>query len=211
MSYKKVLQRLHAEADRSDETIRTRISPELLQKAKSDPRAFYGEMKNEYLAIDETFGTFLYMSARMMRAKTIVEFGTSFGISTIYLAQALKDNGGGRLVTTEYEASKIATAKKNVAEAGLSPYVEFREGDALETLKGFGEELDLVFLDGAKNLYVPLLELLRPRFRSGTFIASDNSKMSPEFVAYLRDPKNGYCSTDISSRGDNELAIWNPV
>ncbi|RYZ87212.1 MAG: methyltransferase domain-containing protein [Proteobacteria bacterium] len=211
MSYKKVLQRLHSEADTSDAALRATINPEMMQKAIHSPRSFYGDMKDQYLAIDETFGRFLYMSARMMRAKTIVEFGTSFGISTIYLAQALKENGGGRLITTEYEESKIEVARKNVSEAGLSAFVEFRQGDALETLKNFGEEIDLLFLDGAKNLYVPLLELLNPYFRAGTFIASDNSKMSPDFVSYLRNEKNGYCSTDISSRGDNELAIWTSV
>ena len=208
MSYKKVLERLHKEADKSDGTLRTRFNPAKLKEAMENPRQFYHEMKGEYLAIDENFGKFLYMSARMMKAKVIVEFGTSFGLSTIYLAQALKDNGGGKLITTEYEAEKIKVAKANVIEAGLEEFVIFKEGDALESLKGLGETIDLVFLDGAKNLYVPLLKLLEPSFRPGTFVASDNSKMSPEFVEYVRSEKNGYVSADISGGQDNELAIW---
>lgn len=208
MSYQKVLQRLHADADASDASLRDRFDSHQMKEALTNPRGFYHALRKEYLAIDERFGKFLYMSARMMHAKTIVEFGTSFGISTIYLAQALKDNGGGKLITTEYEAEKAEIAAANIREAGLSDFVEIRVGDALETLKGWDSEIDLVFLDGAKNLYVPLLKLLEPRFRSGTFVASDNSKMCPDFVEYLRNETNGYVSTDISGGEDNELAVW---
>lgn len=208
MSYQTVLQRLHAEADKSDTALRAQFKPEKLQESMQNPRAFYHEMRQQYLAIDEAFGKFLSMCARMMRAETVIEFGTSFGISTIYLAQALKDNGKGRVITTEYEAGKVVVAQKNIDEAGLRDFVEIRQGDALETLKDLKGTIDLVFLDGAKNLYVPLLQLLEPRFRKGTFIASDNSRMSTEFVAYLRQPGSGYLSTDISGRQDNELAVW---
>jgi predicted O-methyltransferase YrrM len=207
MSYKNVLTRLHKEADEKDGALHERFTDADMKIALSDPKTFYRNLKTEYLAIDETFGEFLYMSARMSRAKTIVEFGTSFGISTIYLAQALKDNGGGKLITTEYEADKIAIAKANIQEAGLSDYVEFRQGDAMKSLEGFEGEIDILFLDGAKNLYVPLLKLLESNFRSGTFIASDNSKMSPDFVVYLKGSER-YLSTDISGKQDNELAIW---
>jgi predicted O-methyltransferase YrrM len=73
-------------------------------------------------------------SARFARARNIVEFGTSCGISTLHLAAALRDNGGGRLIRSEFERSKVARARKNLAAGGLSDLVEVREGDALETL-----------------------------------------------------------------------------
>ncbi|MCQ4380070.1 class I SAM-dependent methyltransferase, partial [Clostridioides difficile] len=72
--------------------------------------------------------------ARSGGARSIVEFGTSFGISTLHLAAALRDNGGGRLVTSEFEPSKGVRARANLAAAGLADLVEIREGDALRTL-----------------------------------------------------------------------------
>ncbi|MGG2362426.1 O-methyltransferase, partial [Salmonella enterica] len=78
----------------------------------------------------------LYMLARAGRTRAIVEFGTSFGISTLHLAAALRDNGGGRLITTEFEPSKAAQARRNLDAAGLADLVEIREGDALQTLAG---------------------------------------------------------------------------
>lgn len=56
-------------------------------------------MKDFPLAVSRETGTLLYMMARSSRTRTIVEFGTSFGISTLHLAVALRDNGGGRLIT----------------------------------------------------------------------------------------------------------------
>src|ERR1700749_3182445 len=104
------------------------------------------------------------MLARAAKARTIVEFGTSFGISTLHLAAALTDKGGGRPIRTGVEPSKVARARENLAAAGLSDLVEIREGDALETLaRDLPEAIDLVLLDGAKPLYSPILSLLEGR------------------------------------------------
>lgn len=176
---------------------------------KDDYRTFYGKMNRAYLPVSAEFGRFLYMLARARGAKTIVEFGTSFGISTIHLASALRDNGGGRLVTTEFEASKVERARKNLGDAGLVDLVEFREGDALETLRdGVDAPIDLLLLDGAKPLYLPLLARLAPHLAPGAIVAADNAKDSPELVAHLRDPANGYVSLSIPWDGDdNEVAV----
>src|SRR6202035_4190017 len=97
-------------------------------------RDFYGRLKNMPLAVSRETGALLYMLARSSRARSIVEFGTSFGISTLHLAAALRDNGGGHLITSECEPSKAARARDNLTVGGLIDLVEIREGDALQTL-----------------------------------------------------------------------------
>jgi predicted O-methyltransferase YrrM len=99
----------------------------VIRKSRENYTELYvGMLSSLYLAIAPEFGKMLYMQAVARRAKTIVEFGTSFGVSTIYLAAALRDNGGGKLITTEFEAGKVARAKQNLTEAGLVDLVEFR-------------------------------------------------------------------------------------
>ncbi|TGR90003.1 O-methyltransferase, partial [bacterium M00.F.Ca.ET.191.01.1.1] len=89
----------------------------------------YGRLRDLWLAVSPETGTLLYMLARSSGARVIIEFGTSFGISTLYLAAALRDNGGGRLITTQFEPSKVVRAKANLTEGGLIDLVEIREGD----------------------------------------------------------------------------------
>lgn len=160
---------------------------------------FYRGMRKAYMAVPPDFGRLLYTLARAARVRTIVEFGTSFGISTIHLAAALRDNGGGRVVTSEFDSGKAEQAKKNLTAAGLEEFVEFRIGDALQTLVEPAGEIDMVFLDGAKHLYLDVLKLLDPRLRSGAILASDNTDHDgmEEFLDYIRNPLNGYASAAI--------------
>ena len=102
--------------------------------SKSGYRQFYGLMKDIPLPVSRETGSLLYTPTRSTRAQSILEFGTSFGVSTIYLAAALRDNGGSRIITTEFESSKVARARQHLTEAGLMDLVEIREGDALQTL-----------------------------------------------------------------------------
>ena len=101
-------------------------------RSKTDYRELYGRLKDLPLAVSRETGALLYMLARSSDARTIVEFGTSFGISTLHLAAALRDNGGGRLITSEFEPSKAARARENLTAGGLIDLVEIREGDALQ-------------------------------------------------------------------------------
>ncbi len=133
------------------------------------------------LAVSRETGTLLYMLARSCRARTIVEFGTSFGISTLHLAAALRDNGGGRLITSEFEPSKVARARDNLTAGGLIDLVEIREGDALQTLKvDLPDTIDLLLLDGAKALYPgESSSLVESRLRPGALIVADDAHYSP--------------------------------
>lgn len=172
----------------------------------NDYRRYYARLKDQPLPVSRATGRLLYMLARAVRARNIVEFGTSFGISTLHLAAALRDNGGGRLIGSEFEPSKIARARANLAAGGLSDLVEIREGDALETLaRNLPDTIDLVLLDGAKMLYPSILALLEDRLRSGALIVADNADASPDYLARVRSTANGYLSIPFAE--DVELSM----
>jgi predicted O-methyltransferase YrrM len=179
---------------------------ERLMRSKTGYLDFYGRLKDFPLAVSRATAALLYMLARSAGARTIVEFGTSFGISTLHLAAALRDNGGGRLITSEFEPSKLARARKNLTDAGLIDLVEIREGDALETLRvDLPETIDLLLLDGAKPLYPEILSLVEGRLRPGALIVADNADSSPEYLERVRSPAAGYMSTPFAE--DVELSM----
>ncbi len=177
-----------------------------LMRSKDGYRELYSGLKDFALAVSPETGRLLFMLARATRAQTIVEFGTSFGLSTLHLAAALRDNGGGRLITSEFEPSKLAIAKANIAAGGLADLVEFRAGDALETLAAdLPERIDLLLLDGAKSLYEDILQLVEARLRPGAVIVADNADFCPEFLVRVRSVANGYLSMPLSD--DVELSM----
>ena len=197
-----LLERLFAEADEAAAGLRamaaTLPAGELarLMRSKTDYRDFYTRLKDQPLPVSRATGTLLYMLARHARARVVVEFGTSFGLSTLHLAAALRDNGGGRLITSEFEPSKVRRARANLAAGGLADLVEFREGDALQTLSAdLPESIDLVLLDGAKSLYPEILALLESRLRPGAVVVADNADDSPDYLARVRAPAGGWLST----------------
>jgi predicted O-methyltransferase YrrM len=177
-----------------------------LMRSKTGYRDLYGRLKDVPLPVSRETGTLLYMLARGSGAKTIVEFGTSFGISTLHLAAALRDNGGGRLITSEFEPSKAARARANLTAGGLIDLVEIREGDALQTLSvDLPKSIDLVLLDGAKGLYPDILDLLEKQLRPGALIVADNADFSPDYLARVRSPAKGYLSVPFAE--DVELSM----
>lgn len=179
---------------------------ERLMHSKTEYLDFYGRLKDLWLPVSRETGTLLYMLARSTNARNIVEFGTSFGISTLHLAAALRDNGGGRLIGSEFEASKVARAREHLAEGGLSDLVEIREGDALRTLAvDLPDTIDLLLLDGAKALYGDILALVETRLRPGALIVADNVDYSPDYLAHIRAPGSGYLSVPFA--GDIELSM----
>lgn len=177
-----------------------------LMQSKTAYRDFYAHLKDLPLAVSRETGTLLYMLARGSNARTVVEFGTSFGISTLHLAAALRDNGGGRLITSEFESSKVVRARQHLTAGGLIDLVEIREGDALQTLSvDLPDTIDMLLLDGAKALYPEILRLVESRLRPGAFIVADNADYSPDYLAHVRSPANGYLSTPFGE--DVELSV----
>jgi predicted O-methyltransferase YrrM len=151
-----------------------------------------------YIPVSPEGGRLLYTLIRASHPSTVVEFGTSFGISTIHLAAAVSDNGAGRVVSTELNAAKAAQARANIAEAGLADQVTILEGDALETLASLTGPVEFVLLDGWKNLYLPVLRLLEPRLTPGALVVADDTvsmaAQMADYLAYVRDPGRGYLS-----------------
>ncbi|ACE91652.1 O-methyltransferase [Rhizobium phaseoli] len=177
-----------------------------LIESKTEYLDLYGRLKDLWLPVSREAGALLYMLARSSRSRTIVEFGTSFGISTLHLAAALRDNGGGRLITSEFEPSKLKRARENLTAGGLIDLVDIREGDALQTLSvDLPETIDLLFLDGAKALYRDILELVEDRLRPGALIVADNADVSPDYLGRVRIPAAGYLSTPFAD--DIELSM----
>jgi predicted O-methyltransferase YrrM len=216
-----VLKRLHQEAEAADAPLRQtyqlettaveQVVSQVVDAETEDLKGFYQRFADNFLNVSPEFGRFLYMCARASKAKRIVEFGSSMGISAIYMAAALRDMGGGRLIGTDLEPSKVERARANVAAAGLGDLVEIRLGDARETLKpGVGGAIDMVMLDGAFTLYLPVLKLLEPHLRPGALIIGENAfEQASGYIGYVRDPRNGYLSLPLPfepGRG-NELSI----
>ena len=185
---------------------------ELVDSEKKDLRGTYRAFADHFLNVSPEFGRLLYLCARARNAQHIVEFGTSMGISAIHLAAALQDMGrGGTLIGTELEPGKVRRARAHLEAAGLGGLVEIREGDARETLTQLPNEVDMVHLDGAFTLYMPILKLIEPHLKSGAIILAENAfEQAGEYLAYVRDPANGYGSLPLPFeqwRG-NEFTVY---
>lgn len=208
-----LLEKLYADAAQTNKKMGEmfgHLSREERAKRMGDPSAdykqFFSKVKDVHMAVSPATGKLLYMMARANGARAIVEFGTSFGLSTVHLAAALRDNGGGKVIGTELEPSKLEHARENLKKSGLADLADIREGDALESLaRDLPETIDGVLLDGHKPLYARILDLLAPRLRSGSFVVADNADACPDYVARVRSAGSGYVSAPFS--GDVELTL----
>jgi predicted O-methyltransferase YrrM len=166
-------------------------------------------MSSFYIPVTPEAGRLLYSLVRAARPATIVEFGMSFGISALHLAAAVRDNGSGRVVTTELSSAKIAAARQTFVDTGLDDVITILEGDALSTLAELDEPVGLVLLDGWKELYLPVLKLLEPRLSSGALVVADNTEMADTqpYLDYVRAPENGYVSVNFAVRESDSMEI----
>jgi predicted O-methyltransferase YrrM len=216
-----LLKRLHRDAEVTDgpliQEMLTRLEAsngateqmaEVIAEERADYRRVYRGYAEHFLSVSPDYGRFLYAVARASKATRIVEFGTSMGVSTLYLAAAIRDNGGGQLIGSELEPSKAARARSHLEAAGLSDLVDIREGDALQTLQDVGGEVDLALIDGAWSLYLPVLKLLEPHLRPGAVILAENA-FAADYLGYVRDPANGYIAQalPINDGRGNEFAV----
>jgi predicted O-methyltransferase YrrM len=167
-------------------------------------------LQDAYIPISAEAGKLLYALIRASRPETVVEFGTSFGISTIYLAAAVTDNGTGHVVTTELSSKKVEAAGSNLREAGVEAAVTILEGDALQTLADVQGPVGLVLLDGWKNLCLPVLRLLEPKLAPGALVAADditNAGMA-DYLDFIRNPANGYVTVAFPVEDGMEISCW---
>lgn len=221
-----VLSELHALSDRQAryslplQYLKRRVRTWLLRRPmdwdKAGPRQFLGD---KLVALDADKARLCYLLCRAHGAKRVVEVGTSFGVSTIYLAAALRENIGsnndtGIVIGTEWEPAKVEAAKSNLGRAGLSDIVEIREGDIRETLRDVGGLVDVVLMDIWVPMAAPALKLLIPQLRPGAIIIADNvTSFRHEYREYLslvRDPNGGFQSMTLPHKGGVELSVWLP-
>jgi predicted O-methyltransferase YrrM len=163
-----------------------------------------------YIPISPEAGRLLYSLIRAARPSTVVEFGTSFGISTIYLTAAVTDNGTGHVVTTELSARKAEAARSNLQQAGVGDVVTILVGDARQTLATVPGPVGLVLLDGWKNLCLPVLHLLEPKLAPGALVAADDITHDgmADYLDYIRDPASGYVTVAFPVEDGMEISSW---
>lgn len=209
----RVLARIYSEADRTDPAVFDHIIAEIERTGGPKSAQYWAkELDKAYMPVAPEVGRLLYILTRTRRPQLVVEFGTSFGISAIHLASALRDNGAGRLIATELNPIKAARARENLRSTGLADLVELREGDALQTLtQGFDGGIDMVLLDGWKEIYLPVLQLLEPHLNPGALVIADDTTVYPEsvtpYLEYVRKEGNGYLSVAVPLDDGLELSF----
>jgi predicted O-methyltransferase YrrM len=209
-----LLDRLHAQSLAQEGDLRAHLAEQgtasiVGSRAELEQgRAFW---RDKLVALDADKAQFCYALCRAIHARRIVEAGTSFGISTLYLAAAVRDNGGGVVLGAEQEPGKVAIARGHFREAGLDPYIDLREGDILEALRGIAGPVDFLLLDIWAPVARPVLELVAPHLRAGAIVATDNTvKRRPEYgalLAYLGDPANGFITQTLPFDGGFEISV----
>lgn len=201
--YASIISRLFADAQRDAER-RQGISPsDFAVEERAD--AF----QHLYLSVAPDSGRLLYSLVRAVRPTTIVEYGMSYGISTLHLAAAVRDNGEGHIITTEMSSHKLAAARATFSEAGVSDLITILEGDARDTLQTVSGPVQFVLLDGWPDLDLTVIKILEPTLAPGALVVGDNVNLDPNhaYLNYVRAPENGYVSTPLPLDKGLELTV----
>jgi predicted O-methyltransferase YrrM len=206
-----VLRRLHREADVGDPEAKSRVlarEAELGRGVSTAER--YDLCGGAPLAVTSEVGELLYVLALSCKPAYLVEFGASLGVSTLYLAAAVRDLGGGSLLTTEIDPGKAARAARNLVDAGLGDLVELRVGDALKSLEDLPGSVDFLFLDGRNDFYLGVLRMVEPVMSPGALVVADLSEDDPDllpYLGYVRDRERGYRSVCIPLDAGIEVSV----
>jgi predicted O-methyltransferase YrrM len=208
---------LHAESDRqaaaiaSFDALRTETGyPPGEQEIKTFRR-------EKLVALDRDKAEFCYQLYRANDARRIIEIGTSHGVSTLYLAAAVRDNvrlsgGDGQVVGTEYEPDKVRAARANFKAAGLSRFIDLREGDLHETLKQIEGPVDFVLVDIWIAMARPALEMIAPHLRPGAIVLCDNTGRDrshyADYFAFLEHPANRFRTMTLPFDGGLEMSVY---
>jgi predicted O-methyltransferase YrrM len=209
-----LLRRLHAESQAQSPTLASHVAAHgsgSFTGALEDVVAGREFWRDKMVALEPAKANFCYGLCRSLNARKIVEAGTSFGVSTLYLAAAVRDNGGGIVVATEYEPEKASIAREHFKDAGLVDYIDLREGDLRETLKVLMGPIDFLLVDVWTPLALPALLLVAPLMRRGAIAIADNTvtyrKAYADYFAYLEDPTNGFITQTLPFEGGLEVSI----
>jgi predicted O-methyltransferase YrrM len=207
----RLLTRLHEQSDRQREAMHA-----FYAAARDDAIAIKEFRSDKLVALDRDKAEFCYQLCRASDARRIVEIGTSYGVSTLYLAAALRDNqraggGDGRVIGTEYEPAKARAARQHFEEAGLTRFIDLREGDLRETLKQIDGPVDFVLVDIWIMMARPALELVARHLRLGAIVVCDNTEQHrgdyADYFAFLNDPANRFRTMTLPFDGGLEMSV----
>lgn len=208
-----LLERLHGKSLAQDEELgrffaKRAEAGEDLSLDSAEVKAF---LTDKLVALEPDKSLFCYQICRALRARRVVEAGTSYGVSTLYLAAAVRDNGGGTVIATEYEPEKVEKAKSHFSEAGLVNQIDLREGDLRETLADVRGPIDFMLIDIWSPMARPALELVALQLRAGAIVLCDNTEMFRDhyrdYFAYLHDPANGFITMTLPFAGGLEMSV----
>lgn len=211
-----LLDTLHAESDGQKAEIlafETRGRRAGAASSAEEIRAF---RRNKLVALDRDKSEFCYQLCCAKKACHIVEVGTSYGVSTLYLAAAVRDNvakfgGSGAVIGTEYEPSKTVAARENFTRSGLSSFIQLREGDLRETLTKIDSPIDFVLMDVWIAMALPAIELIAPHLAYGAVVVSDNTRkhraLYADYFNFLQDPANRLTTMTLPFDGGLELSV----
>ena len=211
-----LLDRLHAQSDKQVDEIDNYFA-DRRKKGTLDIEKPYDDdlhlfLSDKMVALDRDKGEFCYQLCRSIGASRIIEAGTSFGVSTMYLAAAVRDNQSkkGVVIGTEHEPTKVKVALQNFKEAGLNEFIDLREGDLRQTLKEIAGPVDFMLVD-IWEVALPALELISSTLRTGAIVVCDNTTASADayrgYFEFVNDSKNQFRTMTIPFRGGFELTV----
>jgi predicted O-methyltransferase YrrM len=189
-------------------------------------------LKDKLIALDRPKAEFCYYLCRALRARRVVEAGTSFGVSTLFLAAAVRDNlqqearvapGFSRkfesndsdhtpvVIGTESEPEKARLARSHFDETGLAKFIDLREGDLRDTLVDVEGPVDFMLIDIWTPMARPALGLVAPSLREGAIVVCDNSlqfrEAYREYFDFVNDPRNGFRTMTLPFEGGLEFTV----
>jgi len=210
-----LLERLHAESAAQANEVEGYFGRRMAKgdidwlKFDSEATEFFAD---KMVALERDKAEFCYLLCRGLRAARVVEAGTSYGVSTLYLAAAVRDNAqpGATVIATEHEPTKAARARENFVLGGVEALIDLREGDLRETLRDVGGPVDFMLID-IWEVALPALKLVHPCLRPGAIVVADNTSAFPDYyrdyLAFLRDPNNGLRTRTLPFEGGFELTV----
>ena len=142
------------------------------------------------LAVSAEMGEFLYTLTLAKGASSVLELGSSNGVSTLYFAEALRVRGGGMVIATELETAKCAALQCNVAAVGLADFVDLHQGDVFETVGRIHGPFDIVFIDIWASGYLDIFKVVEHLLVPGTIILADNMFTAQEQVRPFKEYLN---------------------
>lgn len=211
------LQALHARSDAQEKALRPWFD-DFFRDGGPPPaerdRAIKTYLADKMVALERPKAEFCHLLIRAMGARRVVEIGTSYGVSTVYLAAAVRANlaqagGEGVVIATEYEPEKAARARALYAEFGLAAVIDLREGDLRETLRALAGPVDFVLMDIWGPMILPAVSLVGPLVRRGGVIVADNTVASrTEYGGYFDWlAASGFVTQTLPFAGGLELSV----